>query len=198
MLIVFIWPALIGGGLSLLGGIMGNRNRSNEAVKNRAFQERMRNTEWQAGVADMEKAGLNPALAYSQGGASSPSGSLAGQQDVISPAVSSGMAAKRLNEEINAIKATVQKTKAETDAIRGRPGRIAEPFVDVGVDMARAFLDPTSPQRQGIARAGRAYVRPATRAWEFGQSFTNKLREAIKTIREGRGLIGRNTTPRRR
>lgn len=201
-------PALLAAGAgasSLIGGIIGNRSRSKEAAKNRSFQERMRNTSWQAGVADMEAAGLNPALAYQQGGASSPSGAMATQEDVISPAVSSAMAAKRLAEEIQQIKANVsqtkmmtQKTQAERDAIRGRPGRIAEPFVDIGVDVARALVDPDSPVRRGINRAGRAYVAPAVKAWEWGTSFTKRVRDAITKIREGRGAIGFNTTPRRR
>ncbi len=125
-------PAIIAGGASLIGGFMANRGRrkearktrdftsaeaatqrefsSGEAAKQRRFQERMRNTSWQAGLADMEAAGLNPALAYSQGGASSPggamgggsaaSGPMAGVEDVISPAVSSAQHARRLKGEM--------------------------------------------------------------------------------------------------
>lgn len=50
------------------------------ADRQMAFQERMANSAYQRGMDDMKKAGLNPMLAFSQGGASAPSGSSASAQ----------------------------------------------------------------------------------------------------------------------
>lgn len=87
-------PALIAagvsGGLSAFGQERTNAQNAQLAREQMAFQANMSGTSYQRAVADMMAAGLNPMLAYSQGGASTPGGQTAVMQNALGAGATSG------------------------------------------------------------------------------------------------------------
>lgn len=129
-----MWPQIIGGGLSLLGGIMGHSaqrqaNRTNIMLQReqRKWEEDMSNTAWQRGTKDMLAAGINPMVAFSQGGASTPNVSAATVQpeDALARGVSSAAdkaataaSIDNLVQQNKILKEQAEQEKIETDRLR--------------------------------------------------------------------------------
>ena len=128
------------GGLSLggaVGGVLGfigqqqtnqknwdiaqaaNAASAEQARAQMDFQERMRATQYQTAVEDMKKAGLNPMLAYSQGGAGTPTGAMgqvstAKVGNTLASAVQGYQSMAMTNAELDQKDAMTQNTSAAT------------------------------------------------------------------------------------
>jgi len=96
-----------------------NAASAEQAQKQMDFQERMRATQYQTATEDMKKAGLNPMLAYAQGGAGTPSGSM-GQVstakigNTLASAVQGYQSMAMTNADLDQKSALTQNTSAQT------------------------------------------------------------------------------------
>lgn len=116
--------AAIAGGMvasSLIGGMLSSQGVSQQNSANAAqqmqaeqYQTNMSNTSYQRGVKDMEAAGLNPMLAYSQGGASTPSIAPVQMQNTMAPLGDAIAKAGQVGLTNASAYESMEQTKAQT------------------------------------------------------------------------------------
>lgn len=143
---------------SVVGGILGYKgvratNQANEdmaheanvmnqqnAREQMAFQAEQSSTAYQRAVADMEQAGLNPMLAYQQGGASTPGGAsghaVASRNENpmagLGQGISSAVQLLSTKAQIDNIEATTDRTAADAQLARAMvPSVAAKSRLDV-------------------------------------------------------------------
>lgn len=129
---------LVGQGVDMLGQNYANSQTQSSTREQMAFQERMSSTAYQRAMDDMEKAGLNPILAYKQGGASSPAGSSMVFQNPVAGAgqnidqfmnssfqrAQAGQQISKMNMEIQKVSAEIGKLQEDTAYINSMRNRI--------------------------------------------------------------------------
>lgn len=159
-----------------------NEKNVASAREQMAFQERMSNTGYQRTVADLEKAGLNPMLAYSQGPASTPSGALAIQNPESRTGTANFLSqAYGLNTQAKSAKAQIALNEA-TANVQAKQAPYVEANTQVAQNEAKIkAAQATSAKAEADFNKHRSEV---DRKWYEPEKY-------IRATSEGMGILGK-------
>ena len=137
---------LLGSAISSIGNYFGTKdtNATNMQLgrEQMDFQKEMSGTAYQRAVTDMQAAGLNPMLAYSQGGASTPIGSMPQVQNAIGNAVSGAQQGMQMMQGLTAI----DQSQAQTDLLKAQADSVRADTWETDLASARRHAEVATTQ----------------------------------------------------
>lgn len=183
--------ALVSGGLDIAGGALQTSANKEAQIRQHQFQEKMYRNRYQYTMEDMQSAGLNPILAYRQGGGNAPSGgSMAGAPNIMQGAAASARGLTRLSADV---KMARMGTRLRRSQIAETWAKEASAATAAGLNKQlerKAKADTANVQTQ--TALGRTAL-PAAKAQEAldKTDLGEKLRQLNRVIRS---VTGRDAT----
>lgn len=162
---------MIGAGIDAWSTASANNKNIREGRINREWMTHMANTEMQRRVADLKAAGLNPMLAYTQGGASTPSAAPARVEPVTRNSAATVTAALNAMEQRKLTKSQVESTEAQTAASNAAARK---------TNAEAAIVESELPYSAGNAQLGASMLK--TQFEKLGQEVTNMELDQMSKI----------------